>query len=110
MKEGSANDSQRIENGLCEDGENGRESLIYRREIDIYRREKEIAERELELGRREIALLREHRNIGSVDRSRPEEAIARSSNNAPALPHLRSNLTAVADLLSNFDGDSDFDT
>lgn len=104
----AAVDVCRGENGPCEDGENSRENLLCRREMEIYKREKEIAERELALARREIVLLREHRDAGPMDGDRPEDAIARGRNNVPASLHLRSNLTVVADLLADFDGSSDF--
>ncbi|KMQ88410.1 hypothetical protein RF55_12116 [Lasius niger] len=89
-----------------------RENPVRQREIEIYRREKEIAERELELARREIALLRERQNTNFVDRERQEETIVNNDDGVRRVsPHTRLNLTAIADLLANFDGiSSDFDT
>ncbi|XP_011858668.1 PREDICTED: uncharacterized protein LOC105556196 [Vollenhovia emeryi] len=90
----SAGDDGCLEDDMC------------RREVEIYRREKEIAERELELARREIALLRESRDPSQADRGRQEEIVERG-NNLPALPRARLNLTAIADLLADFDGSPD---
>lgn len=110
MNEENVNDFCRVGNGLAEDVsiDNRRENRMHQREIEIYKREKEIAERELELARRELALLRGHRDADPVDRSRLEEEIVRGD--APASSRPRLNPMAVADLLADFDGGSDFGT
>lgn len=109
MNEQNMDNAHHTSNNVNES--NYRENLIYQREVEIYRREKEIAERELELARREIALLRGHRDANPVDRERREETIAGGDRNVPALSQPRLNLTAIADLLADFDGNSgNFDT
>lgn len=83
-----------------------REDLVSRREIEICRHEKEIAKRELELARRKIAFLRECRDMHSVNRKYQREAIATGGDGVAASSHPQLNLTAVADLLVDFDGNS----
>lgn len=79
-------------------------------EIDIYRREKELAERELALARREIEMLRRSENVPLVDnrQTTPRYAANTSAEAAPP-PSMPSkvNVTAVADLLSYFNGKSE---
>lgn len=88
-----------------------REDLVSRREIEICRHEKEIAKRELELARCEIAFLCECRDMHSVNRKYQREAIATGGDGVAASSHPRLNLTAVADLLADIDGNSgNFDT
>lgn len=106
MREWSADDTCNYsgEDVSCEDP-------VSRREIEICRHEKEIAKRELELARREIAFLRECRDMHSVNRKYQREAIATGGDGVAASSHPRLNLTAVADLLADFDGNSgNFDT
>ncbi|KYN06053.1 hypothetical protein ALC62_03005, partial [Cyphomyrmex costatus] len=83
---------------------------VQQKEIEIYRREKELAERELELMRRELELVRrgqmpqEGENaVGGGTRQRvvnDDDDVRGQSANA------RVNITAIADLLSYFDGKS----
>jgi len=92
-------------------GENvGREDFVSWREIEICRYEKEIAECKLKLARHEIAFLRERQDMHSMNREHQKEAIASGGDDVATLPHPRSNLTAIADLL-DFDGNfSNIDT
>lgn len=85
---------------------------IMQREIEICRREKALVERELALAKREIELLQQMQN------NRPlieQQAMLPGAANhgqlnvaaAPASVLPKVNLTAVADLLSHFNGDSE---
>ncbi|EZA52868.1 Protein THO1, partial [Ooceraea biroi] len=95
------------------------ERSMYQREIEIYRREKELAERELVLARREIELLRrrqddqatnEMQEASSVTARREEIAgggVATREVTPSSILSTKANITAIADLLSYFSGDSD---
>ncbi|XP_011867501.1 PREDICTED: uncharacterized protein C31H12.03c-like, partial [Vollenhovia emeryi] len=94
--------------GGVEDGE--LESLS-RREFELCRREKELAERELDLARREVLMMREQ-----LTRCRsPADDAATATATGAAMSFddggmsrvpPRASLTAIADLLGDFDGTS----
>lgn len=84
----------------------GNDNENMRRE-DLMRRKKEIVERELELARRKIALLQERQGMGPVSCERREAATARDDDSISTVSRPRLSLTAVADLLADFDGDYD---
>lgn len=100
----STDDTRRVGGN---NNENMRREDLMRPEIDVYRREKEIVERELEIARREIALLQERQDMGPVSCERREAATARDDDSISTVSHPRLSLTAVADLLADFDGDYD---
>jgi len=71
----------------------------YERELEIFRREKELAERELQLARREIELLRGMRQLNAAE---PDQT--RRENFSHSISKI--NITAIADLLGYFDGNT----
>jgi len=72
-----------------------------RMEIELYRREKEVTERELELARREIEMMRNQLRECAITNENFNDNITRTRSVQP-----RVNITAIADLLSHFDGKS----
>jgi len=72
-----------------------------RMEIELYRREKEVAERELELARREIEMMRNQLKERTIINENVNDNITQARSVQP-----RVNITAIADLLSHFDGKS----
>jgi len=72
-----------------------------RMEIELYRREKEVAERELELARREIEMMRNQLRECAIINENSNGNITRIRSVQPKV-----NITAIADLLSHFDGKS----
>lgn len=98
----------------CEKDTTSKETRI--REIELYHREKEVAEREMVIMRRELELLRMSQRMdqkpnkwrrGSSDRATDTSG---ATNTISAL-QTRVNITAVADLLGDFNGCAeDFET
>jgi len=72
----------------------------YERELEIFRREKELVDRELQLARRELELLREMQQRNA---SEPEQT-TRRENSSNGISKI--NITAIADLLGYFDGNT----
>ncbi|XP_067216755.1 uncharacterized protein [Linepithema humile] len=89
---------------------------IHQREIELYRREKELAEKELRLVQRELELLRMSRgnevlpvNEATTSRTRGDRATDNASD--ASVPRTRVNITAMANLLREFNGRAeDFET
>jgi len=78
------------------------ESEQMSRQMDLMRKEKELAERELQIAQREINLLRQMQqlNISQPDIHR----VSGATSELASTPKM--NITAIADLLSNFDGNT----
>jgi len=89
------NDSASRSHGAVE---NESEKML--KQMDMMRKEKELVERELRIVQREIELLRQIQqlNISQSDARRATE-VTNELTNTP-----RMNITAIADLLSDFDG------
>lgn len=85
-------------------------AMTHQREIELYRREKELAEKELRLVQRELELLRTtQREMPRVDTTpsssgRGDRATGDVMDVSANTPRAKVNVTAVADLLSEFNG------
>jgi len=73
----------------------------HEREIELYRKEKELAEREVQLMRKEIELLKEAQRLSATN----QEQVPREGDISRDVA--RASISAIADLLSYFDGSVD---
>lgn len=78
----------------------------YERELNLMRREAALRERELALARREIEMLRETQQRGHIEGERVE-ATSVASESTSSQVQSRVSISAVADLLGQFDGSSE---
>jgi len=74
-------------------------TVDYQREMEMYKREKELAERELALARAELQLLRRTQGPGVPDQERRVEQ-------DPMIVTSKLSITAIADLLGHFNGNT----
>lgn len=104
-------DDENVGDSLQEAGTSNTQPTVslQQRKINLYRRERELLERELALTRLEIKAMRRGVYTESVaedeDRQQPTHSIAAANNNV-LTGQPRANIMAIADLLSNFSGQS----